>query len=532
MVLVFFKYNSDICNGILLVIRDMIMDNPNYNLDEERLIHELLRASRIGKRILELSDFSYKEEEGRSFLDTLRSMTSVPVIVPVTFWSTIYSTSILKSSIKINRSFFNTLKKDESQQLTDLVFFAFCYSFTFLGNVICTLCRRKEHLFEKALFSDKNVLQVIYSLLDSFYDPYSFPKTTPSLEVIFKGFIHWKKHLAQVGMSDYCASFFLMYAENILDLDYTTYHRIRDTINFNDYERFCELVYSKWSGKEIKVLSKEQRLLYILLGFGEISYTLNFQPEDDPIQKLYSRNPFAFAPENFFVMTVLMQYFYENAFVKTLNPKEVYSINFYWKSGCLEKFAGLYSKWVNKEIKQLKPDTETKKQTKKEHLAHLKVPCGRRTLEKFINGLINGHKDDTLGNFTPLVSSNKGEDNESIKKKLICLFTGEGINDESIKWPYDLKWNDYRNSLKLIIYLFHYEDVFVPKDAIDENDPEGINEKIRTVFTGKNVWAIVGTALGYGENTLRNKVQIPQDNNISLMKKLAQFWFECNKLVD
>lgn len=102
MVLVFFKYNSDICNGILLVIRDMIMDNPNYNLDEERLIHELLRASRIGKRILELSDFSYKEEEGRSFLDTLRSMTSVPVIVPVTFWSTIYSTSILKSSIKIN----------------------------------------------------------------------------------------------------------------------------------------------------------------------------------------------------------------------------------------------------------------------------------------------------------------------------------------------------------------------------------------------------------------------------------------------
>lgn len=168
---------------------------------------------------------------------------------------------------------------------------------------------------------------------------------------------------------------------------------------------------------------------------------------------------------------------------------------------------------------------------------YIKVPCGQRMLEKLINGLINGHKDETLGNFTPLVTSKTGEDREAIKKKLICLFTGEGINDESIKWPYDLKWNDKANSLKLLVYLLHYEGIIIdPLDekegAIDKNDVEGISKKIRTEFRGKNVWAIVGTALGYGKNTLRNKIKIPKQSNLSLMKKLAQFWFECKKLDD
>ncbi len=162
---------------------------------------------------------------------------------------------------------------------------------------------------------------------------------------------------------------------------------------------------------------------------------------------------------------------------------------------------------------------------------YIKVPCGQRMLEKLINGLINGHKDETLGNFTPLVSSKKGEDKESIKKKLICLFTGEGINDESIKWPYDLKWNDKANSLKLLVYLLLYEGIVLSlSDAVDENNYDGICEKIKTNFTGKHVWNIVGNALSF--KSLRNKAKIPKESNISLMKKLASFYIDCQKLDD
>lgn len=162
---------------------------------------------------------------------------------------------------------------------------------------------------------------------------------------------------------------------------------------------------------------------------------------------------------------------------------------------------------------------------------YIKVRCGQKMLEKLINGLINGHKDETLGYFTPLVTSKTGEDREAIKKKLICLFTGEGINDESIKWPYDLKWNDKANSLKLLVYLLLYEGIVLSlSDAVDENNYDGICEKIKTNFTGKHVWNIVGNALSY--KSLRNKAKIPKESNISLMKKLASFYIDCQKLDD
>jgi hypothetical protein len=106
-----------------------------------------------------------------------------------------------------------------------------------------------------------------------------------------------------------------------------------------------------------------------------------------------------------------------------------------------------------------KPEPPENPQPRVDAPEHIKVHCGRKTLEKLINGLINGHKDETLGNFTPLVISKTGEDREAIKTKLICLFTGEGINDESIKWPYDLEWNDTANSLKLLVYLLLYEGI-------------------------------------------------------------------------
>lgn len=180
----------------------------------------------------------------------------------------------------------------------------------------------------------------------------------------------------------------------------------------------------------------------------------------------------------------------------------------------------------SKSISTTKPEIETPD--------FIKISHGQKMLEKLVKGLVEGHKDETLGNFTPLVSSKTGEDRESIKKKLICLFTGEGINDESIKWPYNLKWNDYANSLKLLVYLLFYDNVvFSVKDAVDEDTYDGISKKIKTNFRGRPIWNIVGNALDYRDGSLRNKIKIPKtSSNISLMKKLTSFYIDCQKLDD
>ena len=73
-----------------------------------------------------------------------------------------------------------------------------------------------------------------------------------------------------------------------------------------------------------------------------------------------------------------------------------------------------------------------------------------------------------------------------------------------------------------------------PLDAIDEDNDEGISDIIRTSFKGgAPVWSIIGPALNYKERSLSSKAKIPvKNNNVNLMKRLAQFWFECKKLDD
>ena len=109
---------------------------------------------------------------------------------------------------------------------------------------------------------------------------------------------------------------------------------------------------------------------------------------------------------------------------------------------------------------------------------------------------------------------------------LLCLDNAHLNYDKAFKYlKMSAEHGDSRSQLLL-------GDMYHHGLGIDKNDVEGINKKIRTEFLGKNVWAIVGPALGYGENTLRNKNKIPKQSNLSLMKKLAQFWFECKKLDD
>ena len=164
---------------------------------------------------------------------------------------------------------------------------------------------------------------------------------------------------------------------------------------------------------------------------------------------------------------------------------------------------------------------------------HLYVPYSYDMLLKLAEGLVCGFSVESSGKHKPLVESKVHEGNNTKIKKLICLFSGVGINDESLRWPYNLKWNDKANSLKLLVYLLHYKGKLDnPLDAIDEGDDEGISDIIRTSFKGAPVWNIAGTAFGYRKDTLRATNKIPRRSNLKLMEELAKLWFECKKLDD
>ena len=164
---------------------------------------------------------------------------------------------------------------------------------------------------------------------------------------------------------------------------------------------------------------------------------------------------------------------------------------------------------------------------------HLYVPYSYDMLLKLAEGLVCGFSVESSGKHKPLVESKVHEGNNTKIKKIICLFSGVGINDESLRWPYNLKWTGKANSLKLLVYLLHYEGKLEdPLKAIDEDDDEGISEIIRTSFKGTPVWNIVGTALGYKKDSLRTTNKIPRRSNIKLMEELAKLWFECKKIDD
>ena len=169
-------------------------------------------------------------------------------------------------------------------------------------------------------------------------------------------------------------------------------------------------------------------------------------------------------------------------------------------------------------------------QSQQEAPRHIEVRCSKEMLTKLAEGLVKGIDDESK----PLVTSTVKERNGTIIKKLVCLFSGVGIHDESLEWPYNLKWKDYANSLKLLVYLLKYDgELKDPLDAVDENDVEGIAKEIKQDSTGIPVWSVIGPALGYSERSLSSKAKIPvKNNNVGLMKKLAQFWYECKKLDD
>lgn len=407
--------------------------------------------------------------------------------------------------------------------------------------------------------------------------------TTPPLRTVFNHLTHIKKGFL------FLLEWFYNYFGPVdqIPFDYKIYNSLSESIIEEDFEQFSDLVY-RWDDTIVNQLSIMVELFYPTLHYIEYETTdfdtkLNIIKKDlvyDSLKETY-RLPFSSlsAVFNFIIIYIfrhnverylelyqrMMQYI-----IFADHPNSSVDFFFKWVDNETEIICDYFRNIFdiidgtarstientiinskdqdNKKSDQVQfsgdnpnPKDDDEPEPPEDPKAevnvpdYIKVPCGRKMLEKLVKGLIDGHKDETLGNFSPLVTSKTGEDRESIKKKLICLFTGEGINDESIMWPYDLKWNDHANSLKLLVYLLHYEKKLPDNDpfkAINEKDSEGISDAIRTNFRGKKIWSIVGTALGYGENTLRNKVKIPQESNISLMKKLAQFWFDCKILGD
>ena len=339
-----------------------------------------------------------------------------------------------------------------------------------------------------------------------------------------------------------------------ITFDYKEYKNLVNAVTEENYERFC-IVVNDWNEKVVNQLSSLAELAYPILKYFE-SHTIEFEQILYSIKKDITTMPKdrvcrVSSPIRLMLFLLIIYIFRNNVDEYLLIEQRINYHFFFLKKS--ETFVTNYFDWINNEIEAIseyftkllensatvdpvnnRTNAFSEPQIQVLPEETLNIHIGRKMLEKLVKGLIEGHKDETLGYLTPLVSSKTGEDKESIKKKLICLFTGEGINDESIKWPYNLKWEDKGNSLKLLVYLLHYEEMlFDPlKEAINENDVEGISDKVRTDFTGKPVWKTVGTALGYKKNSLRNKNKIPKRSNLSLMKKLAQFWSECKKLDD
>jgi len=339
-----------------------------------------------------------------------------------------------------------------------------------------------------------------------------------------------------------------------ITFDYKEYKNLVNAVTEENYERFY-IVVNDWNEKVVNQLSSLAELAYPILKYFE-SHTIEFEQILYSIKKDITTMPKdrvcrVSSPIRLMLFLLIIYIFRNNVDEYLLIEQRINYHFFFLKKS--ETFVTNYFDWINNEIEAIseyftkllensatvdpvnnRTNAFSEPQIQVLPEETLNIHIGRKMLEKLVKGLIEGHKDETLGYLTPLVSSKTGEDKESIKKKLICLFTGEGINDESIKWPYNLKWEDKGNSLKLLVYLLHYEEMlFDPlKEAINENDVEGISDKVRTDFTGKPVWKTVGTALGYKKNSLRNKNKIPKRSNLSLMKKLAQFWSECKKLDD
>ena len=347
-------------------------------------------------------------------------------------------------------------------------------------------------------------------------------------------------------------------------IDIKTYNALRDAVTSKDYSQFSEIV-NNWDGDLIDELSTTVELIFPLCLYLESQATNNiFEATLYDLTRNAYPLPVFKSRYTSTLLIILIHYIRYRHLAWHLKQDELAYFNVFWRIHGI-KFSSGFEQWINAESKtifeyfhknyviaDIQDDANDNLEKQKIHPdlkndgepeppkvlepeidapEYIEVPCGQRMLEMLAHALTYGHNDETLGRLNPLVKSQKREESlEIVKRKLICLFSGVGIHDESIKWPYKLEWTDSANSLKLLIYLLHYEGILDPFDAINEEDVEGISDEIRTNFKGRPVWNIVGKALGYGKDTLRNKVKIPKRSNMYLMKQIAQLWYDCKKL--
>lgn len=407
---------------------------------------------------------------------------------------------------------------------------------------------------------------------------------TPPLKKVFNNLTQTK------DCSIFILEWFFSYLESKtqISFDYKTFNDVYESIAEENYERFCDIVYN-WNKVVIHDLSVSFDILFPLLLFIESNLddadTILYNVRKEIFSGVSPEDEIYISPITIIFLFIISYIFDKNVFHYLTYYQQDHSLTPF-RAFISENFIDIYNNWIEKEIEVMSnffrknsrfctpmgtlEDTDnTNKNTnnhagkgtgqtiaqqqesglsgengnpanknqnppkapepKSEAPRHINVPCSKEMLMKLAEGLVRGIDDETK----PLVTSKVKERNGTIIKKLVCLFSGVGKNDESLEWPYNLEWTDYANSLKLLVYLLNYEgELKDPLDAVDENDEEGIAKEIKQDFSGIPFWRIVGPALDYSERSLSSKAKIPVKNNVGLMKKLAQFWYECKKLDD
>ena len=476
-------------------------------------------------------------------------------------------------------------KLTEAQKLCISMIYASDLYIDYLSTVACPITPKGEgskeiHLQEDPRCPGFAKIQIPYDF--TFRSSFAGDLPIP-LKVIFN-------HLTQTKhCSCFIINWFYCYLTNTQLFDFATYNNLYESITEDNYERFHDMIIN-WDLVAIHDLSVSIDILFPLLLFIESNTndadTILYNVRKEIFSGVSPEDEINISPITIFFLFIISYLFNNNLFLY-LTHYQHDSVLTPFQAFISKNFMDIYNNWIDKEIEVMSnffrknsrfctpmgtledTDNTNKKannhagkgtgqtiaqqqesdsrgendkladkiqnqpkdpEPKAEAPRHIEVPCSKEMLTKLAEGLVQGIDDESK----PLVTSKVKERNSTIIKKLVCLFSGIGIHDESLEWPYNLKWADYANSLKLLVYLLNYEgELKDPLDAVDENDEEGIAKEIKQDFSGIPFWRIVGPALDYSERSLSSKAKIPvKNNNVGLMKKLAQFWYECKKLDD
>lgn len=475
-------------------------------------------------------------------------------------------------------------KLTEAQKLCISMIYASDLYIDYLSTVACPITPKGEgskeiHLQEDPRCPGFAKIQIPYDF--TFRSSFAGDLPIP-LKVIFN-------HLTQTKhCSCFIINWFYCYLTNTQLFDFATYNNLYESITEDNYERFHDMIIN-WDLVAIHDLSVSIDILFPLLLFIESNTndadTILYNVRKEIFSGVSPEDEINISPITIIFLFIISYLFNNNLFLY-LTHYQHDSVLTPFQAFISKNFMDIYNNWIDKEIEVMSnffrknsrfctpmgtledTDNTNKKannhagkgtgqtiaqqqesdsrgendkladkiqnqpkdpEPKAEAPRHIEVPCSKEMLTKLAEGLVQGIDDESK----PLVTSKVKERNGTIIKKLVCLFSGVGKNEESLEWPYNLEWTDYANSLKLLVYLLHYEEnLDDPLKAINEKDKEGIAEVIKQDFKGIPVWNIVGPALGYKKRSLGSTAKIPVKNNVGLMKKLAQFWFECKKLDD